>query len=669
MEFFLLGPLLVFTAARAEIRVPAGKQRILLAVLLLHPNRVVSADILVEALWGGEPPPSATAAMRNYVKRLRSTLNDADHDLIRTVPSGYVIRVAQGGLDVTRFEELERAGREAAAAGDWDRAADLLRTALSLWRGEPFEGVRSEWLAIRELPRLAELRLRALETLTDLELRLGRHDEAITELLRLTNVHPLRERLYHLLMLALCQDGRHAEAVTVYHSARRALITELGTEPGPDLRGLHQRILTADPTLAGSGPRRAAHAMVIVPDVRDGPSPPRQLPAVARHFSGRVAELTALRRALSKTADASRLASIAVTGTAGVGKTALALRWAHEVAPLFPDGQLYVDLRGYDTGTALEPAEALAGFLRSLGVPESGIPADQTERAACFRSLLAGQRVLVVLDNARSAEHVRPLLPATPGCAAIVTSRDSLAGLVVRDSAQRVDLDLLPLTDAEHLLRSLIGGRAEADPAATRKLAIHCARLPLALCAAAELAATRPSAPLAWLVRQLGRRHRRLDLLSSGGDPRTAVRAVFSWSYQHLDHDSARAFRLLGLYPGTGIEPYAGAALMGTTEAHARRLLMALARAHLIKPADPARYAMHGLLRIYAAELAIACDRVEDISDLAGHSGTTVTETVHRHEIRPALTTGAAAMDKILTTKRTPARPPTGEPATPGMAP
>ncbi len=262
MEFFLLGPLLVWTAARAEIRVPAGKQRVLLAVLLLHPNRVVSVDVLVEALWGGEPPPSATAAMRNYVKRLRTTLNDAGHDLIGTVHGGYVIRVAQGGLDVTRFEELERAGREAAAAGDRDRAADLLRTALSVWRGEPFEGVRSEWLATRELPRLAELRLRALETLIDLDLRLGRHHEAVTELLRLTKVHPLRERLYHLLMLALCHEGRHAEAVTVYHSARRALITELGTEPGPDLRGLHRRILTADPTLAGSGPRRAAPAVV-----------------------------------------------------------------------------------------------------------------------------------------------------------------------------------------------------------------------------------------------------------------------------------------------------------------------------------------------------------------------------------------------------------------------
>jgi hypothetical protein len=279
------------------------------------------------------------------------------------------------------------------------------------------------------------------------------------------------------------------------------------------------------------------------------------------------------------------------------------------VAPRYPEGQLYVDLRGYDTGTALAPAEALAGFLRSLGVPESRIPADQTERAACFRSLLAGQRVLVVLDNARSAEHVRPLLPATPACAAIVTSRDSLAGLVVRDGAQRVGLDLLPLTDAVHLLRSLIGARAEAEPAAIRRLAVQCACLPLALCTAAELAATRPSAPLAWLVRQLGHRHQRLDLLSSGGDPRTAVRAVFSWSYQHLDRDSARAFRLLGRYPGTGIEPHAGAALMGTTVAHARRLLMALARAHLIRPADPARYAMHSLLRLYAAELAVVRDR------------------------------------------------------------
>jgi DNA-binding SARP family transcriptional activator len=608
MEFFLLGSLLVCPAAKAEVRVPPGKQRVLLAVLLLHSNHVVSADVLVEALWGSEPPPSARAAMRNYVKRLRKVLDDPGHDLIRSVPGGYLIRVPAGDLDVTRFEELERAGQEAAAAGDWDHAADLLRAALSLWRGEALEDARSEWLAARELPRLAELRLRALETRIDLDVRLGRRAEAIAELWRLTNLHPLRERLYRLLMLALCQDGRYAEALAVYQSARRVLITELGTEPGPDLRRLHQRILTSDPALAGPGPRHATPASVTLSGARGGSLPPRQLPPTARHFSGRSAELVALRRITDEPAGAGWPAIIAVTGAAGVGKTALALRWAHEVAFRFPDGQLHADLRGYDPGSPVPPAEVLARFLRSLGVPGAEIPADQTERAARFRSLLTGQRVLVVLDNARSAEHVRPLLPATPGCAVVVTSRDSLAGLVVRDGAQRLDLDLLPLTDAVHLLRSLIGGRVDADPAAAQTLAVECARLPLALCAAAELAAACPAAPLAELVRQLGDRHQRLDLLDGGGDPRTALRAVFSWSYQHLDSDSARALRLLGLHPGIDIEPHAGAALMGTTVAQARRLLSVLARAHLIRPVGPARYAMNDLLRVYAAELAVGCD-------------------------------------------------------------
>jgi len=621
MEFFLLGSLLVCPVARSEVRVPAGKQRVLLAVLLLHSNHVVSADVLVEALWGTEPPPSARAAMRNYVKRLRNVLDDPGHDLIRSVPGGYLIRVRAGDLDVTRFEELERTGQEAAAAGDWDHAADLLRAALSLWRGEALEDARSEWLAVRELPRLAELRLRALETRIDLDLRLGRCAEAIAELWRLTNVHPLRERLYRLLMLALCQDGRYAEALAVYQSARRVLITELGTEPGPDLRRLHQRILTSDPALAGPGPRHAALASVMLSEARGGLLPPRQLPPAARHFSGRSAELVALRRITDEPAGAGWPAIIAVTGAAGVGKTALTLRWAHEVAFRFPDGQLHADLRGYDPGSPVPPAEVLARFLRSLGVPGAEIPADQTERAARFRSLLTGQRVLVVLDNARSAEHVRQLLPATPGCAVVVTSRDSLAGLVVRDGAQRLDLDLLPLTDAVHLLRSLIGGRVDADPAAAQTLAVECARLPLALCAAAELAAACPAAPLAELVRQLGDRHQRLDLLDGGGDPRTALRAVFSWSYQHLDGDSARALRLLGLHPGIDIEPYAGAALMGTTVAQARRLLTALARAHLIRPVGPARYAMHDLLRVYAAELAVGCDsdRQEALRRLLDH--------------------------------------------------
>ena len=621
MEFFLLGSLHVCPAARAEVRVPPGKQRVLLAVLLLHANHAVSADVFVEALWGSEPPPSARAALRNYVKRLRKAIGEGGHDLIKSVPSGYLIQVAPGDLDVTRFEEQERAGREAAAAGDWERAADLLRAALALWRGEALEDVRSEWLAAREVPRLAELRLRALETRIDLDLRLGLRAEAIAELWRLTKAHSLRERLYRLLMLALCQDGRYSEALAVYQSARRVLVSELGTEPGPDLRRLHQQILASDPSLAGLGQRHAPPAAVTVAGAHRG-KPPQQLPVAARLFAGRAAELVTLRRITEEPAGSGLPVIIAVTGAAGVGKTALALRWAHEVASRFPDGQLHADLRGYDPGSPVPPDEVLAGFLRSLGVPGPDIPADQTERAARFRGLLAGQRVLMVLDNAGSAEHVRPLLPATPGCTVVVTSRDALAGLVVRDGAQRVDLDLLPLADAVCLLRSLIGGRVDADPAAARTLAVQCARLPLALRAAAELAADRPAAPLAELVWQLGDRHQRLDLLDGGGDPRTAVRAVFSWSYQHLDGDSARAFRLLGLHPGTEIEACGGAALMDTTVAHARRLLIALARAHLIRQTGLARYAMHDLLRAYAAELAVACDsdRREALRRLREHA-------------------------------------------------
>ena len=346
MEFFLLGSLLVCPVARAEVRVPSGKQRVVLAVLLLHSNHVVSADVLIEALWGSEPPPSARPAMRNYVKRLRRVLGGAGHDLIRSAPGGYLIRVAARDLDVTRFEELERAGREAAEAGDWDRAADLLRAGLSLWRGEALEDVQSEWLAVRELPRLGELRLRALETRIDLDLRLGRHAEAIAELWRLTRVHPLRERLYRLLMLALCQNGRPGEALAVYQSARQVLISELGTEPGPELRHLHRRILASDPSLAGPSMRRTARAAVTFSGMRGGSLPLRQLPAAAPHFCGRSAELTALRRITDDPAGVGLPTIIAVTGAAGVGKTTLALRWAHEVAPRFPDGQLHVDLRG-----------------------------------------------------------------------------------------------------------------------------------------------------------------------------------------------------------------------------------------------------------------------------------------------------------------------------------
>ena len=294
----------------------------------------------------------------------------------------------------------------------------------------------------------------------------------------------------------------------------------------------------------------------------------------------------------------------AIGGTAGVGKTALAVHWAHQVADRFPDGQLYVNLRGYDPGLPEPSAAALAGFLRALGVPDQSIPAQESDRAAQYRSLMAGRRMLVLLDNASEVEQVRPLLPGSPACAVVVTSRDALAGLVARDGAQRLDLGLLRPGDALGLLRITIGTAVDADPAAAEALADRCSRLPLALRVAAELAVARPGVPLAELASELADQQRRLDLLDAGGDPRTAVRAVFSWSYRHLDGAAARAFRLLGLHPGPDLDAAAAAALTGTHLEDARRLLDRLARAYLIQLLPSGRYGMHDLLRAYAADLA-----------------------------------------------------------------
>ncbi len=301
----------------------------------------------------------------------------------------------------------------------------------------------------------------------------------------------------------------------------------------------------------------------------------------------------------------------AVSGTAGVGKTALAVHWAHRARNRFPDGQLYVNLRGYDPDRPMTAPDALVRFLTALGVSGQDIPLEPDDRAARYRTEVAGRRMLIVLDNAATVEQVRPLLPGTGSCAVLVTSRDSLAGLVVREGAQRLDLDLLPADAARTLLRRLIGPRAEAEPDAVGTLAAQCARLPLALRVAAELAAARPTTPLADLVAELADQQRRLFLLNADGDPRAAVVTVFSWSLRYLPADAARTFRLLGLQPGPDLDAYATAALTGTTPADAQRSLDVLARAHLVQRVDAARYGMHDLLRAYAAGLASAQDTPE----------------------------------------------------------
>jgi DNA-binding SARP family transcriptional activator/uncharacterized protein HemY len=644
LEFCLLGPVVV-RCDGAVLPLPRGRQRAVLAVLLLNAGRVVSVGEIAETLWGPAPLPSASATVRNYVKRLRRVLEDADQTRIVTRSPGYVIRVDPGELDVARFEVLLGSARNAARGGSWEAAADQARAALALWRGEPLADVESEALALREVPRLTELRLQAAELRIDADLRQDRHGEVIAELERMAAAHPLREHLHALLMLALYHDGRQAEALAAYQHARRVLVAELGAGPGAELRELHRQILTTDPVLAGPESGRLPPGGGRPAGARPGPVVPRELPGPVSQFVGRAAELADLTGMLER-ASAQRpqtLVISAIAGMAGVGKTALAMQWAHQVAERFPDGQLHVNLRGYDPGQPMSAADALAGFLRSLGVAERDIPAQTRERAARYRSLLAGQRMLIVIDNAADVEQVRPLLPGGPPCVTVVTSRDALAGLVARDGARRLDLGLLPPAEAVGLLRALIGERVDAEPEATVTLAGHCARLPLALRVAAERAAASPGVSLADITAELADHRERLDLLDAAGDQLTAVRAVFSWSVRHLDDEAAGAFRLLGLHPAADFDAYAAAALTNTTLRQARSLLDRLARAHLIQPAGPGSYGMHDLLRAYAADrgwpghaigLAVTIFRYPDV----GHF--TDAAAMHGHARRAAAQAG-----------------------------
>jgi tetratricopeptide (TPR) repeat protein len=384
----------------------------------------------------------------------------------------------------------------------------------------------------------------------------------------------------------------------------------------------------------------------------NSPPVPSQLPADVPVFTGRTSELAELDRLLQHRTGSAAIVISAVSGTAGVGKTALALHWAHQVAACFPDGQLYVNLRGYDPDQPVLAAEALAGFLRALGVPGEDVPFDVAERAAAFRSRLAGRRMLVVLDNAAEVEQVRPLLPGGPPCVAVVTSRDSLAGLVALHGACRVDLDLMPEADALSLLRALVGDRVDAEPDAAVTLVAQCARLPLALRVAAQLTAAIPGATLARLTAELADEHDRLARLVADGDQRAAVTSVFSWSYRRLPADAAQLFRRLGLHPGPDFDAYAVAALTDTPLDRTGQLLDLLARAHLVQPAGPGRYGLHDLLRAYAASLVAA----EDGADLPRAAQTALLDHY--------LGTAAAAMDTLYPAERR-RRPTVPRPATP----
>jgi DNA-binding SARP family transcriptional activator len=550
-----------------------ARQLCVLPVLLVEANTAVPADQLVERVWGARSSPRARNTLHTYVARLRRVLVDVPEAVIVRGPGGYRLVVDEELVDLHRFRRLVDRAKPAEDA----QALALLDQALELWRGEAFGGLDTPWLA-EVRATVDRQRVAAELDRTDRALDHGHHTELITELSDRVAARPLDERLTGQLMLALHRSGRQAEALRAYDHTRRALADQLGIDPGAALTALRQRLLTGDP---------ARQAAVV----------PRQLPADVAGFSGRVkalAELEAHRAAPSGTG------VLLLSGTGGVGKTALAVHWAHLVVHRYPDGQLHVDLRGYDEGHPVDPTDVLVRFLRALGTDGHDIPVDPDARAARLRSALAGKRVLLLLDNARSADQVRPLLPGTAGCLTIVTSRDALTGLVVADGARRVELALFDPAESRRLLRTLLGARVDAEPDAVDRLVEQCAGLPLALRLVADLAERRHHTPLSRLVADLAGEHDLLGRLDSDADPRTALGAVFSWSYRSLSAQAARLFRLLGLAAGPDADAHACAALLGTPVAEARRTLDELTRAHLVEEHSPDRFQAHDLLRAYA---------------------------------------------------------------------
>ncbi|MGW4058035.1 tetratricopeptide repeat protein [Amycolatopsis sp. NPDC004747] len=565
---------------------PGGKRlRALLALLAAYAGRPVSVSMFVAQLWGPEPPPDAGRTVRTYVSRLRRAVPPVA-GLIHTRAPGYVLLEPEN-VDAVRFRQLARDGRAALADGAAQVARERLTAALGLWRGTAypeFDGIAALEM---ERTRLVRERLEVVQDRVDADLSAGAGGELVAELTELTAANAGHERLWGQLMTALYRAGRQADALAAFQRARRDLVGNAGVEPSDALADIQRRILAHDPRLLA-----APRPEPVVVSAR-----PAQLPPAVPAFTGRDAELAALDAAAGETPGT--VVVLAVCGTAGVGKTALAVHWAHRVVAGFPDGQLYVDLQGFDPGGVLAAEEALRGFLTALGVAADRQPDSLQAQVALYRSLTDGKRFLVVLDNARDAAHVRPLLPAEPGCAVVVTSRDDLAGLVARDGARRVGLEVLTPGEAVELLRQLVGDRI-AGPAELADLATQCARLPLALRVAAELVARRGRIALEDLADE---RHR-LDFLDAGADAETAVRAVFSWSERHLPPAANRLFWLLGLHPGQDTGSAAVAALAGAGAHDVRLLLGVLAGAHLVEAPGTDRWTMHDLLRAFARERA-----------------------------------------------------------------
>ncbi|WP_063734693.1 AfsR/SARP family transcriptional regulator [Streptomyces sp. RTd22] len=633
MRYRVLGALELWDGGQWASLGPA-KWRMLLAVLLCHANRTVPAERLLDELWGeDQAPQSAAKLLQTYVSRLRQSLGDTSGGALITDKQGYKAHgyrlvVEAADFDAHRFEQLVEEGRRGldreAESPSPARAAERLREALVMWRGTPFADVPPTPSVEAETTRLGELRLQAVDARIDADLRCGRHGDVLGELEALTAEHPYREGLRGRLMLALYRSGRQADALAAYRDLHRLLAEDLGVEPIPPLQRLQQRILTADASLL-EPPAPRKEERPAAPAARRTTRGPRQLPPASQAFTGRHGEVAVIQALLDQGEQSDQndqsdqsdnnaesgsgrpVVIAAIDGTGGVGKSTLAIHAAHQLAERFPDGQLYVDLHGTTAGlSALEPAEVLGRFLRALGVDGSSVPGDTDEASAQFRSLVAGRRLLVILDNAASVDQVRPLLPAGPDCAALVTSREMLTTL---EGATHLHLDVLPHDQAVALLERIVGvERVRAERAEAEEITRLCGRLPLALRIAGARLAARPAWPLRTLVSKLTDARGRLDELRFGD---LAVRTSFEVSYDAFrlggrsdDADAVRAFRLLSTVPGQDVSLPVAAALLDHPADRTENALERLVDAQLLESPGSDRYHMHDLLRLFASERA-----------------------------------------------------------------
>jgi DNA-binding SARP family transcriptional activator/predicted negative regulator of RcsB-dependent stress response len=597
MDFAVLGPLEVQDNDR-HIQLGPPKQRTLLAILICHANKVVSMDRLVDELWGAEPPKTAQENLHLYVYRLRRALGDRRR--IKRLESGYLLRVSPDEIDADRFVDHATRGHLAQSAGDTHNAARLFGEALALWRGTPYAGFEDSPAVSGEAARLEERRLEVIEARVAVDLALGRNSELVAELSRLVAEHPLRERFSAQLMVALFRSGRQAEALAVYRAAQRSLADELGLDPGPELRRIHAGIL------------RGTLPDEYWPITEQGAAPagrrvPAQLPPDVADFVGREKHVDMMSGLLGPAEErpSRALPVLAISGMGGIGKTALAVHVAHRRAAAFPDGQLYVNLRGIEAAP-LEPTAVLARFLRALGVPPEAIPEDPAERLDAYRSRLAGRRVLILLDNAANEGQVRPLLPGSPTCAVLITSRTRLTGL---EGARLLDLDVLDFDQAMELLARIAGPeRIAAEKDAAGEIARLCGCLPLALRIAAVRLATRPQRTLRRFGATLADERRRLDELATGD---LAVRASLSLSYQGLRTPARHLLRLLGQLGPADFARWVPAALLDVPVDEAEDLLDTLVEAQFLAISDEEhtgrlRYRLHDLVRVFALERAAA---------------------------------------------------------------